>query len=196
VYTGNGALGPFGPETAERFDNPTAAMCRRFNAKYSIGLASTIEVLDIHIETPRLPTRLVPGPDASKVPHTVLKVRLCLSKETWIVDTAGSQYGFRDVLVPFNKYITNNSGLIASAPVTYESTETKDLDYYATLKFMNQTRAQQQDLRVERKARLHFARIVDQSVWEGMLDGSTVEWKEKLDRFVAGLKVHLLELAI
>jgi hypothetical protein len=196
MHTGNGALGPFGPDTAERYDNSPAAMCRRFNAKYLIGLASMIEVLDIHIGTPRLPTRLVPGPDASEVPHTVLKVRLCLTRETWIVDTAGSQYGFRDVLVPYDKYITNNSGLIASAPVTYESTETKDLDYYATLKFMNQTRAQQQNLRRERKARLHFARYVDQSVTEGMLDGSTVEWKEKLDGFVAGLKVHLLELAI
>jgi hypothetical protein len=86
---------------------------------------------------PRLYTRLVPGPDASEVPHTVLKVRLGLTGETWIVDTAGSQYGFRDVLVPFNKYITNNSGLIVSAPVKYKSTETKDLDYYATLKVMN-----------------------------------------------------------
>jgi hypothetical protein len=116
-------------------------MCRRFNAKYLTGLASTIEVLDIHIGTPRLPTRLVPGPDASEVPHTVLKVRLCLTGETWIVDTAGSQYGFRDALLPHDNYIANNSGLITSAPVTYESTETKDLDDYTTLEFMNQTRA-------------------------------------------------------
>jgi hypothetical protein len=126
----------------------------------------------------------------------VLKVRLCLTEETWIVDTAGSQYGFRDVLVPFNKYIADKSGLIVSAPVTYESTETKDLDYYATLEFMNETRAQQQNLRAERKARLHFARFVDQNVREEVLDGSTVEWKDKLDGFVAGLKVHLLEFAI
>jgi hypothetical protein len=53
---------------------------------------------------PRLRTKLVPGPDASEVPHTVLKVRLCLTEETCIIDTAGSQYGFRDVLVPYDKY--------------------------------------------------------------------------------------------
>ncbi|KAF2824876.1 hypothetical protein CC86DRAFT_48047 [Ophiobolus disseminans] len=158
--------------------------------------ASTIEVLDIHIGKPRLPTRLVPGPDASQVLHTVLNVRPRLTGETWVVDTAGSQYGFRDVLVPFDKYIADTLGRIVSAPATYDSTETKDLDYYATLGFMNKTEAQQQNLCEERKARLHFARFVDQGVGEEVLRGSTVEWKDKPDEFAAGLKAHLMELVI
>lgn len=178
MHTGHGAFGPF------------------VDSNNYIGLATAIEVADVRIRKPRLSTILVPGPDASEVPHTVLKVQLGSTGEIWIVDTAGSQYGFRDVLVPYDKYIADNSGLVVSTPVRYESTETKDLDFYATVKFMNKTLAQRQDLRAEREARLHFAKFVDKGVSENVLDGSLVEWQDKLDSFVAGLKAHMQEIVI
>jgi hypothetical protein len=163
--------------------------------KYITGLASTIEVLDVHIGKPRLPTKLVPGPDASTVSHTVLKVRLRSTREVWIVDTAGAQYGFTDVLVPYDKYIADKTCLITSPPVTHDWTETKDLDYYATLEFMNSSRTQREDLRAERMARLHFAAFVDQGFKVEILDGSAAEWKDKVDGIVAALKAHLLKIA-
>jgi hypothetical protein len=159
----------------------------------TIGVASRIEVLDVHIEKPRRPTKLVPGPDASAVPHTILKVRLRLTGEIWVVDTAGSQYGFREVLVPFDKYMAEKSCRIASAPTTYDATETKDLDYYATLDFMNRTKAQRDRMRAERKARMSFAGFVDQDVGEDVLAGSAAKWDGKLDALVAALKARLLE---
>jgi hypothetical protein len=46
---------------------------------------------------------------------------------------------------------TLHYGQIASAPAAYDSMETKDLDNFATLAFMNETKGQQQNLQAERK---------------------------------------------
>jgi hypothetical protein len=135
----------------------------------------------------------VPGPDASAVPHTVLKVRLRLTSDTWVIDMAGSQYGFREVLVPFDKYMAEKSRRIASAPTTYYATKTKDLDYYATLDFMNRTKAQRDNLRAERKTRMSFSAFVDQDVGEDVLVGSATDWDGKHHALVAALKARLRE---
>ena len=121
-------------------------------------------------------------------------MQLRSTEETWILDTAGSQYGFIDALVPYNKYMAENSCRIVSAPATYEWTETKDLDYYATLEFMNKTRAQRENRRDERRSRLHFARFIDHDIEEDVLHGSAADWKDKINRFVAALRAHLLKL--
>jgi hypothetical protein len=101
--------------------------------------------LDLHIGKPLIPTKLIPGPDSSDLPHTLLKVRRLFADETWILVTAGCQYGFRDVLVPFEKYVADKSYRILSEPTTYDATETKDLDYFSTLPFLNTARVQQED---------------------------------------------------
>jgi hypothetical protein len=157
------------------------------------GIASTIDIMDVYIGKMRLPTKLVPGPDNSTVPHTVLKVKLRSTGEAWIVDTAGSQYGFREVLVPYDRYMAEKSCLIASGPDTYDATVTKDLDYYATLPYMNKTKVERDHLQAERKARICFMGFVDQGVGEDVLDGSTAEWEGKLDALVAALTAHLLK---
>ena len=159
-----------------------------------IGVASTIEQLDIHIGKPLIPTKLVPGPDSSDMPHTVLKVGRLLTNEAWIIDIAGCQYGFREVLVPFEKYLRDKSYQIVNEPTTYDATETKDLDYFSTLPFLNKTRAQREDAKLERQARLHFAGFVDTHVSKDILDGSGAEFKGKLDNFVHKLKLHMLNL--
>src|SRR6202012_3036498 len=112
---------------------------------------------------------LVQIPDSA---HTVLKVRSRFADEAWILDTAGCQYGFRDVLVPFEKYIVEKSCRPSNKPTTYDATETKDLDYFSTLPFLNQTRAQREDNRLERRARLHFALFVDTQASSNILKGS------------------------
>ncbi|KAF2189957.1 hypothetical protein K469DRAFT_562360 [Zopfia rhizophila CBS 207.26] len=159
-----------------------------------VGVASTIEVLDLHIGKPLTPTKLVPGPDSSDLPHTVLKVGRLFSNEAWILDTAGCQYGFQEVLVPFEKYLADKSCRILNDPATYDATETKDLDYFSTLPFLNRTRAQREDKKLERQARLHFADFVNTHVGGDILNGSAAEFKDKLDSFVHGLKLHMLNL--
>jgi len=79
------------------------------------------------------------------MPHTVLKVGRLFANEAWILDTAGCQYGFREVLVPFEKYLADKSCQVLNEPTTYDATETKDLDYFSTLPFLNRTRAQRED---------------------------------------------------
>jgi len=151
--------------------------------------------LDLHIGKPLIPTKLVPSPDSSDLPHTVLKVGRLYANEVWIIDTTGCQYGFRDVLVPFKKYVADKSCRISSEPTTYDSTETKDLDYFSTLPFLNRTRAQRSDKKLERQARLHFALFVNRCVSKDMLNGSAAEFKDKFDSFVSELKLHMLNTA-
>lgn len=115
--------------------------------------------------------------------------------EAWILDTAGCQYGFRDVLVSFEKYVADKSCRISSEPITYDATETKDLDYFSTLPFLNRTRAQREHKKLERQARLHFAVFVNTRVSKDMLNGSAAEFKDNLDGFVHELKLHMLNLA-
>ena len=149
--------------------------------------------MDIRIGKPLIATKLVPGPDSSDVTHTVLKVGR-LSNEAWVLDTAGCQYGFREVLVPFEKYLADKSCQILNEPTIYDVTETKDLDYFSTLPFLNKTRAQREDKKLERQARLHFAVFVNTHVSQGILDGSVADFKDKLDSFVHEFKLHMLQL--
>ncbi|KAH8726094.1 hypothetical protein GQ44DRAFT_614593 [Phaeosphaeriaceae sp. PMI808] len=159
-----------------------------------VGVASTIEVLDVHIGKPQTPTKLVPGPDSRNCPHTVLKVGRLFANEAWILDTAGCQYGFQEVLVPFEKYLADKSCRITDDPTTYDATETKDLDYFSTLPFMNTTRAQREDRKLERQARLHFADFVNRQISRDILNGSAAEFKDKLGSFAHKLKLHMLNL--
>jgi uncharacterized FAD-dependent dehydrogenase len=76
----------------------------------------------------------------------------------------------------------------------YNWTETKDLDYFATLPVMNKSRAQKQDRAMERRARLHFADFVNRHVGSDILDGSASEFNEKLESFGNMLKTHMLSL--
>jgi hypothetical protein len=124
----------------------------------------------------------------------VLKVGRLFSNEAWIVDTAGCQYGFREVLVPLERYLADKSSRISNEPTTYDATETKDLDYFSTLPFLNKTRAQREDKKLDRQARLHFAAFVDTQVNKNILNGSAAGFKDKLDRFVHELKLHMLKL--
>jgi len=84
--------------------------------------------MDIHIGKPLVPTKLIPGMDSNGCPHTVLRVGRLFADETWILDTTGCQYGFRDVLIPCTKYLADKECRIEREPTTYDATETKDLD--------------------------------------------------------------------
>ncbi|CAI7598257.1 unnamed protein product [Penicillium glandicola] len=157
------------------------------------GMHLEIDTMVLNIERPRVPTKLVPGPDLHGGPHTVLKIERIKSNETWIIDTTGCQYGFRDVLVPFVNYFIDNKCRVLDGPRLYDACETKDLDYLSTLHVFNSTKAQRQDMRLERLTRHHFAVFVYMSVHDNFLVGTDNEYKRKIDRFVNGLKTHMIE---
>ncbi|KAF2644210.1 hypothetical protein P280DRAFT_420979, partial [Massarina eburnea CBS 473.64] len=204
TITARSKRGPFPAHLTANFDHKEAALAinqcttamalvgRLSRKLLKVGVASTIEVLDLHIGKPRTPAKLVPGPDSTDLPHTVLKVGRLSSNETWIIDTAGCQYGFREVLVPFEKYLADKSCRFVNNPSTCDWTETKDLDYFSTIPSLNKTRAQREDKKLERKARLHFAEFVSTHVGGDMLDGSAAEFKDRLDSYVDKLKSHML----
>jgi hypothetical protein len=162
---------------------------------YSAGVASTVEVVDLVIGKPLVPAKLVPGPDSDGCPHTVLKVGRLSAAEEWIIDTTGCQYGFRDVLIPFETYLRDKVCRIVNEPTTYDATETKDLDYQLTFPFLNKFRAQRQDRKLERRARLHFAVFVDTRVSKDILDGSEADFQDKLGSFSDEVKLHMSSVA-
>ncbi|KAJ5616054.1 hypothetical protein N7537_001168 [Penicillium hordei] len=157
------------------------------------GVPLKIETMVINIGRPRVPTRLVPGPDVHGGPHAVLKIGRIENNETWIINTTGCQYGFRDVLVPFVKYFHDNECRILSGPRIYDTCETDDLDYLSTLHVFNKTKVQRQDMRLERLTRHHFAVFIYMSVHDDFLVGSGADYKRKFDRFVNGLKTHMVD---
>lgn len=73
------------------------------------GVCSTIEELDMRIGKPLLQPKLLPGPDLKDCPHTMIKVGLLYTIGSWTIGTTGCHYGFREILVPFNKYIADKS---------------------------------------------------------------------------------------
>lgn len=97
---------------------------------------------------------------------------------------------------PYKKYLADKSCQILGNPVTYDATKTKDLDYFATLPFMNGTRAQREDKKFERQARLHFADFVNTHVSSEMLNSPAAEFKDKSDSLMRELKLHMLSLTI
>ncbi|KAJ5185237.1 hypothetical protein N7491_006892 [Penicillium cf. griseofulvum] len=152
-----------------------------------------IKSIVLNIGRPRFSTRLIPGPDLHDDPHTVLKIKRLESNETWIIDTTGCQYGFRKVLIPFVKYFIDTGSRILTGPRIYDACETKDLDYLSTLHIFNQTKAQRQDMRLERLTRHHFAVYVSMSLLDDFLVGSGADFKRKADRFINELKTHMVD---
>ncbi|CAG8888172.1 unnamed protein product [Penicillium egyptiacum] len=196
--------GPFPNHMTDNIEHKEAALVKSqstaamallgpFTRKLLRGVALKIETMVVNIGRPRVPTRLVPGPDLHGGPHTVLKIGRIESDETWIIDTTGCQYGFRDVLVPFDKYFLDNKCQILNGPRIYDAWETKDLDYLSTLHVFNKTKAQRQDMRLERLTRHHFAVFIYLRVLDDFLVGSNADYERKIDHFLNGLKTHIID---
>ncbi|KAL4916387.1 hypothetical protein BDW62DRAFT_202715 [Aspergillus aurantiobrunneus] len=180
-------------EAALAHNQCTAAMALldRVTRKLLTDVPATLEILDLYFGKPSMPTRLTPSPDWANCPHTVIKVGLLFGQGTWVLDTAGCQYGFRSVLVPYAEYIADNDFRIVNEPTTYSATETKDIDYFLTLPFMTKFKAQRISLDAERRSRLHFASFVDSYVEKDILDRSPAEFRDKLEAFKATLRLHM-----
>lgn len=152
--------------------------------------------MDLRIGRPIVKPKLIPGPDSSHLPHTIIKVSRPFNPESWVLDTTGCQYGFEEVLVPFSKYIADRECQIVGEGSAYDATETKDLDYFASIQAMNMTKAQRDDLAEERRARLRFAEFVELYVDKSVLDGSDAAFGKKLEAFKSLLRSHMLGLVL
>ena len=153
-----------------------------------------MERISFEIGKVRVPTIFVPVAINRKFPHSVLKIELNGGSETWIVDTTGSQFGFRVVLVPFYKYYTDHECRILGGTPGCTCCETTDLDFLKTDPNTKKTNASRHDLEIERRYRLHFAAFYDKRDWDDTLVGSDAVFKEKIDRFVNELKSHMFDL--
>jgi hypothetical protein len=69
-----------------------------------------------------------------------------INNEKWIIDATGCQHGFRDVLMPFDKYFEETACHDLRRSQPYDANETKDIDYFLTLPFMTATGQQRRKL--------------------------------------------------
>ncbi|KAJ6465553.1 hypothetical protein C8R47DRAFT_991386 [Mycena vitilis] len=171
--------------------------------KLLAGVASSLEITDLQIGKPLLQTRLVDidgTVDFRTGPHTLVKARL-VSKgtgdgETWIIDPAGGQYGFREVLVPLKRYLAEKECTIVTQGTPYIAHETTDLAYFESLFPSGATKIR---LAPQKKGRLHFAAFIKDRVGDGQqffasvkdLDGSADEFRLKFADFLKELKAHM-----
>lgn len=108
--------------------------------------------------------------------------------EDWIIDTTGCQYGFRETLVPLEKYITETECRIVEPPRPYDAHVTMDVDATAA---MFEHPAQQADLQLERRGRLLFDAFVRDEVDGDMVKGSEAVFKDRTERFQGELRAHM-----
>ncbi|KAJ7195880.1 hypothetical protein C8J57DRAFT_1421289 [Mycena rebaudengoi] len=190
---------PFPPHLTTNVAHKEAALTHNHFSTVSCS----IESLDLRIGKPVVPTELVEvvaGPNFGGAPHTVLKVHL--SGETWLVDAAGCQYGFRDVLLPFDRYLADKACDNLMSCTLYTASETTDFDFLEPL-FANYPHMKRSHDR-ERMGRLHFAAFIDERVGSGKesfdpskdLDGSEPKFREKFNKFVAELQTHMALLLL
>ncbi|PYI33528.1 hypothetical protein BP00DRAFT_338745 [Aspergillus indologenus CBS 114.80] len=170
----------------------TAAMAllSGMTRKLLAGMDTRTRFMDLQIGKKPRPTRLVPGPDATGCPHTVLVVTMRLAGEEWVLDPTGGQYGYCEGLVPFTRYMAEREARPLGRPVLYDATETSDLDSLVGLPGLG---ARRRDLEVERRAREYFAGFVRDNAGSEMLNGNAEDFKQRLEGFDKALKDHLLE---
>ncbi|KAF8123514.1 hypothetical protein K438DRAFT_2034723 [Mycena galopus ATCC 62051] len=157
--------------------------------KLLTDVASSLENLDLYIVRPLMATNIA-NDNFNGGTHTVLKVRVRSNDETWIVDTAGSQYGFADALVSYDRYIAEKSGAgLVGDPTPYTASETTDIEVIQNIqsemdlfgfskvlggsagsalereeRWKFATESQTDMFAQQRKGRLHFALFVEQHV--------------------------------
>jgi hypothetical protein len=153
--------------------------------------------MDLQIGKPLFRTRLIPSaaPATGLVPHTVIKVQLRQANETWIIDTTGCQYGFRDILIPVDKYLADKGCQAVRSPTPYNASKTTDLDYFDTLPFMNMSQSQREARALEREARQRFAGFVGTRVNRDILAGPLGDFMAASEGMAAKLKLYMLDFA-
>ncbi|KAJ6110510.1 hypothetical protein N7486_002745 [Penicillium sp. IBT 16267x] len=188
-FPNNITTNPQHKEVALLFNQGTAAMAllSRLTKRLLIGLDVKPIMVEITMEKPKVPVRIGPGPIPDYFPHTVMFMEINWSKELWILDPTGAQYGIQDVFVPWKQYMDEYECRIVGY-YPYHTTETGDLDHFATLP---EARTLATKIAVERQARIVFSSFVDCLVIGDLLDVSETDFKRKVEEFQENLKQHM-----
>ncbi|KAF5681761.1 beclin 1 [Fusarium circinatum] len=154
------------------------------------GIVSRMDVVVVEIQNPPLTIKFHPpdGIMADRKFHTIIEATLDSSGERWLIDVTGCQYGFRDILLPFEKYIAQNNCSSYERLQSYGHTETTDQDELPRSPLMILTRgpSEQQlaDIEIEKGYRRHFAALVRALVHHGLTQGTDAHFAATLDELV------------
>jgi hypothetical protein len=150
--------------------------------------------MELYIGKPLLRIRLMPKP-IEPIEHAVLKVHLSDTDETWVIDTTGCQYGFREILVPCEKYLIDRNCIVSIRPTAYLTHETFDLDFYEALRHMVITQRQQEEKDLQRQARKHFGLFVEKHLHRDILNYTERVFRPAYVNIITLLKVHMMRFA-
>ncbi|KAI1058588.1 hypothetical protein LB506_000942 [Fusarium annulatum] len=154
------------------------------------GIVSRMDVAVVEIQNPPLTIKFHPhdGIVADRKFHTIVEATLDSSQERWLIDVTGCQYGFRDILLPLEKYIAQNNCSSYELLQPYGHTETTDQDELSRSPLIILTRgpSEQQlaDIEIEKGYRRHFAALVRAIVNQGLTQGPDAQFAVTLDELV------------
>ncbi|RKL46120.1 hypothetical protein BFJ72_g3028 [Fusarium proliferatum] len=154
------------------------------------GIVSRMDVAVVEIQNPPLTIKFHPhdGIMADRKFHTIVEATLDSSEERWLIDVTGCQYGFRDILLPLEKYIAQNNCSSYELLQPYGHTETTDQDELPRSPLIILTRgpSEQQlaDIEIEKGYRRHFAALVRAIVNQGLTQGPDAQFAATLDELV------------
>ncbi|KAF4435426.1 beclin 1 [Fusarium acutatum] len=154
------------------------------------GIVSRMDVAVVEIQNPPLTIKFHPpdGIMTDRKFHAIIEATLDSSGERWLIDVTGCQYGFRDILLPLEKYIAQNNCSSYELLQPYGHTETTDQDELPRSPLIILTRGpneqQLADIEIEKGYRRHFAALVRAVINQGMTQGSDAQFAATLDELV------------
>ncbi|KAI1458280.1 hypothetical protein F4805DRAFT_474523 [Annulohypoxylon moriforme] len=110
--------------------NASASICSPLARQLLEGIASSMELYCVDVKPQMLARYIISGTDQEKPAddyplHAIIVV--CIKEEKWIIDMTGSQFGFSDVLCPFEKYMKQWKGHVAATPCPYPVDQIHDI---------------------------------------------------------------------
>ncbi|KAI0834855.1 hypothetical protein F5Y06DRAFT_278080 [Hypoxylon sp. FL0890] len=192
-------------EAAMACDECIAAICllNRLTRHLLKGFISSIQVSVAHVK-PSIPWKYKfhnADPEYCRHPerHVVLLVKL--GGERWVIDVTGCQFGFPEIISPYEKYCKDRVHRISEELFPYIETETSDLNKPLPLSGdEHRNWILMAHRKHERAARRHLAALIEERFIDGPQDptrsffDSTQEgFRVQLDRFVADVKEHMTE---
>ncbi|KAF5631975.1 beclin 1 [Fusarium tjaetaba] len=154
------------------------------------GIVSRMDVAVVEIQNPPLTIKFHPpdGIMTDRKFHTIIEATLDSSGEQWLIDVTGCQYGFREILLPLEKYIAQNNCSSYELLQPYGHTETTDQDElpHSPLIILTRGPNEQQlaDIEIEKGYRRHFGALVRAIINQGLTQGSDAQFAVTLDGLV------------
>ncbi|RBR08990.1 hypothetical protein FVER53590_00520 [Fusarium verticillioides] len=154
------------------------------------GIVSRMDVAVVEIQNPPLTIKFHPpdGIMTDRKFHTIIEATLDSSGEQWLIDVTGCQYGFREILLPLEKYIAQNNCSSYELLQPYGHTETTDQDElpHSPLIILTRGPNEQQlaDIEIEKGYRRHFAALVRAVINQGLTQGPDAQFAVTLDGLV------------